>query len=63
VDQLWHTFAMCFRKIFIHHRCGHTCTELVVSCGAFECKTVSDKEVISNKYPCVFQNCVYWGQF
>ena len=24
---------MCYRKIFIHHRCGHIVTSLVEECG------------------------------
>ena len=54
---------MCYRKIFIHHRCGHKITELTESCGDVECRVVFDVPVISNKYTCVIMSCCYYGQF
>ena len=54
---------MCVRKIFIAHRCGHRVTELVEPCETFECGTVVDTPVISNKYTCVLSMCCWFGQF
>jgi hypothetical protein len=54
---------MCVRKVFYHHRCAHKITELVVSCGDVECKSVVDKPVITNKYTCITQTCQYYGHF
>jgi len=54
---------MCFRKIFIHHRCGHKITELTEHCGNVECKVVSDRPVVTNKYTCIVQSCMYYGHF
>lgn len=54
---------MCYRKLFIHHRCGHKITELVEACGNVECRTVYDTTIISNKYTCVIMSCIYYGHF
>jgi len=54
---------MCYRKLFIHHRCGHKITELTEPCGDVECRTVYDQPVISNKYTCVVMACSYYGHF
>ncbi|KAK3346590.1 hypothetical protein B0T25DRAFT_571719 [Lasiosphaeria hispida] len=54
---------MCYRKLFIHHRCGHKITELTETCGDVECRTVLDTPVISNKYTCIIMSCMYYGHF
>ncbi|KAB5550016.1 hypothetical protein GE09DRAFT_1128676 [Coniochaeta sp. 2T2.1] len=54
---------MCVRKIFIHHMCAHRITELIEACGEPECATVVDNKVVTNKYPCIVRECVYYGQF
>ena len=54
---------MCYRKVFIHHRCGHRITQLVEGCGNVECRAVSDRPVITNKYTCVVPGCLFYGRF
>lgn len=54
---------MCYRKLFIHHRCGHKITEVTEPCGNVECRTVFDTPIISNKYTCVIMACSYYGHF
>ena len=54
---------MCYRKIFIHHRCGHKITELLEQCGNVECRTITEQPVITNKYTCIVMSCAYYGHF
>ncbi|KAK4236664.1 hypothetical protein C8A03DRAFT_16711 [Achaetomium macrosporum] len=54
---------MCFRKFIIHHRCGHHITTLVEDCENIDCRSLKDKPVISNRYPCVVLGCPLYGRF
>lgn len=61
--SLYEAAAMCTRKVFYHHRCGHRITELTEACGDVECKSVYDDSVITNKYTCIYSTCSFYGQF
>ncbi|KAK4154253.1 hypothetical protein C8A00DRAFT_14630 [Chaetomidium leptoderma] len=54
---------MCHRKIFVHHRCGHQVTSAIENCESAECPGTMDKPIVSNKYPCVYRTCPYYGKF
>ncbi|KAH6623195.1 hypothetical protein F5144DRAFT_496434 [Chaetomium tenue] len=54
---------MCYRKIFVHHRCGHEITSTLEGCEQAECRSTKDKPTLSNKYPCVVPSCPYYGMF
>ncbi|KAK4244706.1 hypothetical protein C7999DRAFT_17052 [Corynascus novoguineensis] len=58
---------MCYRKIFIHHRCGHHVTAAIEGCGIcagnVECRSTKNKPTITNKYPCVVPTCPHYGKF